>query len=241
MKKFLLFLSALLLSGCAGKSGVVCFTFDDFDPDGWIKADQIFRKYNAHGTFFFSGKIDQQRLDVMKKLQDSGHSIGLHTVRHRDAFPLAEGDSIEKYFEREVLPQLEICRQNDIRIRSFAYPNNRHTPETDAFMYKYFDYLRAGYGAEKKIIYIPRNEISQKMVLPGGGIGKYYNSKLENLTAILDNAAKNDQLTVFFSHRIEPDAEHVHISPELLEALLAHARKLNMQIVGAEEIDSLAN
>ncbi len=239
MKKFLLFLSTLLLSGCAGKNGAVCFTFDDFDGDGWIKADKIFRKYDAHGTFFFSGQIDQQRLDVMKKLQASGHSIGLHTVRHRNAVPLAEGDSIEQYFKREVLPQLEICRKNNIRIRSFAYPNNRHTPETDAFMYRYFDYLRAGCGTEKKVIYIPMEKISGKMVLPGCGIGKYYNSKFENLTAILDNAAKSDQLTVFFSHRIEPNAEHVHITPELLEALLAHARKRHMRIIGAEELDSL--
>ena len=239
MKKILLFISALFLSGCAAKNGAVCFTFDDFDRQGWLNADNIFKKYHAHATFFFSGEIDQDRLDVMKKLRAAGHTIGLHTVRHKNAAPLEEQDTIEQYFDREVLPQLEKCRKNNIEIKSFAYPNNRHTPKTDAFMYKYFDFLRAGYGKNGKPVYIPLADISEKMVLPGGGIGKYYDSKLDDLIAILDHAAENNSLTVFFSHRIMPEAVHVHISPELLEALLAHARKRNMHIIGAEELHTL--
>ncbi len=230
---------ALFLCGCAGKNGAVCFTFDDFDPDGWVKSEGLFKKYDAHATFFFSGNIDEKRLDVMKKLSASGHSIGLHTVHHANAVPLKAGDSMELYFKREIKPQLDVCRANNIKIRSFAYPNNRRTAETDKFLYDHFDFLRGGFGRVKPVIYVPVEDLPEKMVLYGGGIGKYYKSDLAELISRLDYAADNDLLVVFFSHRIKPDADHVHISPEMLEALLAHARKRNMSIIGAEEIPAL--
>lgn len=230
---------ALLFCGCVQPRGAVCFTFDDFDPVGWVKSDELFKKYDGHATFFFSGNIDKKRLEVMKKLSASGHSIGLHTVHHADAVPLKDGDSVELYFKREIQPQLDVCRANNIKIRSFAYPNNRHNAETDEFLFQYFDFLRAGYGKGNPVIYIPLESLPDKMVMPGGGIGKYYKSKVENLIAILDRAADNGQLVVFFSHQIKPNADHVHISPEMLEALLAHARKRNMYIISAEEIPTL--
>ena len=34
--------------------------------------DEIFKKYNAHATFFISGEITPEKAAVLKKLQDSG-------------------------------------------------------------------------------------------------------------------------------------------------------------------------
>lgn len=240
MKLLLSLLAAVTLCGCVNtvQNGAVCFTFDDFDRKGWVEALPLFQKYDAKASFFFSGRIDASRIEVMKKLQAAGHTVGLHSVRHTNAAPLKKGDSIEQYFKREIQPQLDICRTHNIKVRAFAYPNNRRTEETDKYLYQYFDFLRAGYGG-KTPVYVPMAEVMNKMVLRGGGIGKYYNSRLDDLISRLDYAADNNQLAVFFSHRIQPGAKSVHIDPELLEALLFHARKRNMLILGAEDLADL--
>ena len=89
----------------------------------------------------------------MKKLQSAGHSIGLHSLHHRNAVPLPAKWSRKEYFEKEVKPQLEICRKAGINVKGFAYPNNRRSAETDEELFKHFDYLRAGLGKEKKTLF----------------------------------------------------------------------------------------
>ena len=76
-------LGTLFSCGCAStQKGTVCFTFDDYHGENWLKADSLFRKYDAHVTFFIMGDISPERAEVMKKLKASGHTIGLHSVHH---------------------------------------------------------------------------------------------------------------------------------------------------------------
>lgn len=236
MKKLFLNLVCLLSCGlfCSCKNhGTVCFTFDDFGGDNWLKADEIFKKYDAHATFLICGELTEKHIEVMKKLKKMGHTVGLHTVGHANAVPDYEP---QKYFDEQIKPQLDICRQNGIEIKTFAYPNNRHNDEFDKFMFQYFDYLRAGNGPERKPVFIKRKDIHKKMVLPGTGIGKYYKSDLNELKKLLDKAAEEDSLIVFFSHDIYPDAPGVAMPTEYLIELLEHAHKLKMRIAGAEEL-----
>lgn len=223
------------------RQGAVCFTFDDYSGINWIKADAIFKKYDAHATFLIVRNITADKAKVMKKLQAAGHSVGLHTVKHRNANPLPRGWNMEQYIADQVLPQLEECKKYGIKVRSFAYPNNRRTEKTDQALFKYFDYLRAGWGKSKQPIYTPLAKLPDKMVLAGGGIGEYYKSDISKLKKLLDEAHKRDALIVFFSHDITPKAKHIHMPSELLEELLKYARKLNMNIVGAEELPALKN
>ena len=239
MKKFLLFclLTAAVVSGAAEK-GAVCFTFDDYAGTNWLKADALFKKYKAHVTFFVSGVITPEKAAVMKKLQAAGHSIGLHTLRHRNAFPLPAQWSMTDYFEKEVKPQLELCRKAGLDVQGFAYPNNRRNETVDRELFKYFNYLRAGKGKAKALFYGAK-DVKEKMVLGGGGIGPYYKSNAGELKKILAEAAEKKALVVFFSHDIYPKARSVHMPEELLEELLSAARELDMKIIGINEIPSL--
>ena len=178
--------------------GVVCFTFDDYHGEKWLKADAIFKKYNAHVTFFIVRDITPAKIEVMKKLHAAGHSIGLHTMHHRDATGNIERYGEKWYFENEVRPQLDICRKNGLNIRSFAYPNNRRNERTDKLLFQHFDYLRAGNGAAKQPIYYKLDELRSPMVLGGGGIGAYYKSDVDELKRRLDKAAESNTLIVFF-------------------------------------------
>ena len=241
MKHFFITFFALLVLvvSAAPKRGVVCFTFDDYHGKNWLKADTIFKKYDAHATFFIVGRLTPEKIDVMKKLQAAGHSIGLHTVHHRDAAKFSESRGEKWYLDNEILPQLQICRENGLIVRNFAYPNNRRNEKTDAMLYKYFDYLRAGNGPARKPIYYPVAEIKKQMVLGGGGIGVFYKSDVEELKSRLDKAAASNSVIVFFSHNIAPNAKHIHMPSELLEVLLAHAQKLGMKVAGFDQLSSL--
>lgn len=235
----MLFLLLVLTAAAAPENGAVCFTFDDYYGANWLKADKIFKKYNAHVTFFVVKDITPEKLEVMKKLQAAGHSIGLHTMHHRNADRFIKSRGEKWYFENEVKPQLDACAKSGLVIRSFAYPNNRRNEQTDKMLYKYFDYLRAGNGPAKKPIYYKLSDVKDKMVLGGGGIGVFYKSDLDELKSRLDKASKENRLIVFFSHNIAPKAKGIHMPTEMLEALLDHANKLGMKIIGFNELKEL--
>ena len=242
MKKYFVFLllgAFLLLCGAEKWNGAVCFTFDDYAGANWLKADALFKKYNAHVTFFIVGNITPQKLEVMKQLQQAGHSIGLHSIHHLNAVPLPQKWRMKDYFDREVKPQLELCRKAGINVKGFAYPNNRRSEATDGELFKHFDYLRAGLGKAKKTLFYASKDVKGKMVLGGGGIGAFYKSDVNELKSKLKEAAESNTMIVFFSHDIYPGAKKVHMPTEMLEELLKYAAQLKMKVVGINEIPSL--
>ena len=86
-KNILILLSTICLSLFAQKeNGAVCFTFDDYAGKNWLAADAIFKKYNAHATFFISGGISQEKAAVMKKLQDAAFEKTLRKALEKEGF-----------------------------------------------------------------------------------------------------------------------------------------------------------
>ena len=239
------FLSFFLLVFCASilsageKRGAVAFTFDDYHGPRWLKADAVFKKYNAHATVFIVGGLNKEKLTTMKKLQAAGHSIGLHSLHHLDAYTPKTGKLHREYFEKEVKAQYDLCKKENIHVMSFAYPNNRRNEESDKLLFKHFDYLRAGLGKPKKMIFYPLDKLEKKMMLGGQGIGKYYKTDPKQIKYLMDQAAKSNSLIVFFSHDIRPNAPGISMPSELLEELLAYAAKLNMNVIGFNEIPEL--
>ncbi len=234
---FFVFCTSILSSG--EKRGAVAFTFDDYHGPRWLKADAIFKKYNAHATFFIVGGLSKEKIGTMKKLQAAGHSIGLHSLRHRDVYTPKTGKLHREYFEKEVKAQYDLCKKEKISVCSFAYPNNRRNEESDKMLFKHFDYLRAGLGKPEKMIFYPLVKLEKKMMLGGQGLGKYYKTDPVQVKLLMEQAAKSNSLIVFFSHDIRPDAPGISMPAELLEELLAHAAKLNMNVIGFNEISAL--
>ena len=175
-------------------------------------------------------------------LQKNGHSIGLHARHHRDCVDIEP----QTYFNTELKPQLDAAEKYGVKgIRYFAYPNNRHSPESDQILSKYFTRFRVGakigkqrgfWIADQEKAYIPLEEIPRTRALGGCGIGEYYLSTRENLDAALEKAARENRLIVFFSHGISPGATGVHMPLELLEHLLKKANELGMEIIGFDQL-----
>ena len=166
----------------------------------------------------------------MRELEARGHSVGLHTVHHRDAVPRPPEMTLEQYFAEEIRPQLDVCRAAGMRMRGFAYPNNRHDDDTDRMLFRHFDFLRCGKSGT------PADPPPGKLLIRGTGIGEYYKSEAAALCAMLEDAARENRRIDFFSHDIAPGAKGVSMPTELLVVLLEKAHALGMAIVSAEEL-----
>ena len=224
------------------KRGVVSFTFDDGVYKTWLPQMSLFARHGARATFFYSGVITPEAAESMRVLRGYGHSVGLHTLRHKDAVDV----EMNAYFEEQIRPQIDAAAAYGVTdLRYFAYPNNRHSDETDAFLSGHFRRFRAGAGitlpkgfwiADQDKAYIPYAELPGHLVMGGCGIGAYYDSTVENLDAALIRAAEENLLIVFFSHGIYPGAKSVDMPTELLEHLLEKCSELGLLIAGFDEL-----
>ena len=228
------------------QNGVLALTFDDSRYADWLDTREIFRQHKAHATFFYSGNLTPDHLRSMKLLQAEGHSIGLHTLHHKDC-TFTEKADLELYCKEEILPHLEILQQEGISVQNFAYPNNRHTAESDEFLSRYFRHGRAcvtprpepskGYWiADFPQCFFSYEEVKNSWALSGPGIGDFYATTHENLSAALERAARENKLILFFSHGIHEDAPAIHMKTQTLLFCLEKASALGIKIAGMDEL-----
>lgn len=58
-------------------------TFDDGpDPSVTVPILQLLDKYNARATFFLMGTRAEKHPDIVRKIAEAGHDIGLHSYKH---------------------------------------------------------------------------------------------------------------------------------------------------------------
>ena len=233
---------ACALTGCVSKPrGAVCFTFDDYHAEHWLKVVPLFKKYGAHATFFVFGEITGEKAEVMKTLRDAGHTVGLHSLHHNRAVPFIHEQSESRYMEEEIRPQLDACRKYGIEIHSFSYPFSQRDVDSDRMLFRYFDHLRGGRSSAEDTFYYPLQELPEKCCFIGTGIGTKYGSELSVLKEEMTRAAEKDSVLVYYSHDIGPaDAiGQVDMRIDWLEELLAHAENLNLRVVGFDELKML--
>ena len=224
------------------KHGLLLLTFDDSCFESWLPQMELFKSFNARGTFFYSGEITAERAESMKQLRACSHSVGLHSTTHKDAVDITP----EAYYSEYILPQVEQAGARGVTdIRYFAYPNNRHSEEFDTFLSRYFTRFRAGAGirapkgywiADFEEPFTPLEALAGKKVMGGCGIAPFYETTQENLDAALEKAAADNKAVTFFSHAILPEARGVHMDRATLEAVLAKAAALGMFTVGFDEL-----
>ncbi|MGW5637736.1 polysaccharide deacetylase family protein [Streptomyces sp. NPDC003832] len=60
-------------------------TFDDGpDPEWTPKVLDVLKKHDAHAVFFVTGTMASRYPDLVRRMVDEGHEIGLHTFNHPD-------------------------------------------------------------------------------------------------------------------------------------------------------------
>lgn len=63
----------------------IVLTFDDGpDPEWTPKVLDELKKYDAHGVFFVTGTMASRYPDLVERMVEEGHEVGLHTFNHPD-------------------------------------------------------------------------------------------------------------------------------------------------------------
>ncbi|QKW06799.1 glycosyltransferase [Streptomyces sp. NA04227] len=65
--------------------GKLVLTFDDGpDPQWTPKVLDVLKKHRAHAVFFVTGTMTSRHPELVKRMVDEGHEVGLHTFNHPD-------------------------------------------------------------------------------------------------------------------------------------------------------------
>jgi len=76
------------------ESKTVYLTFDDGPSNRTVEILDILKKEDIKATFFIIGKEGEKEKDLLKRMADEGHSIGIHTYSHIYS---SIYDSVENY------------------------------------------------------------------------------------------------------------------------------------------------
>lgn len=98
---------------------IIYLTFDDGPSKNTNKVLDILNKYNVKATFFLIGNQIEDQENVVRRIQNEGHSIGLHTYTH----DFKKIYSSNKIFIDEMLEcQQEIYRVTNIKPNIIKFP-----------------------------------------------------------------------------------------------------------------------
>ena len=244
-------------SRCASPlRGVLCLTFDDGCYASWRAALPVFARHGATATFFAMGALDDRQVGELRHLRAHGHTVGLHTMRHGDAPAQADAAAHAAWADREVAPQARRAQEAGLPVYAFAYPNNCHTPEMDAYLARRFGFTHFRAGAELRYgfagdvdaatvqrfatvddAFKPVEWCFWKPVMNGIGLGPVYCYSRENVFGALRRAAERNEIVTFFSHSIsagEPDRVGMKIA--WVEEILAEADRLGLAVLGFDDL-----
>jgi hypothetical protein len=118
--------------GAAPGAGLL-LSFDDNWPEAWSQGRSLFDQYGAHVTFFIAyyPTYTPKQKQLVHDLASDGHDIEAHTIRHQRAPSYVEEHGLDAYLNDEVVPSIQLLRDDGYEVTTFAYPFGARTNETD--------------------------------------------------------------------------------------------------------------
>ncbi len=224
-------------------------SFDDCTLQNWKKQMPLFKKYDARVTFFIDDfdKLDKERIEVLKELQQAGHAVGCHGLRHEKAVEYYQANGMEKYLKDEIEPSLQAMNRHGFTPTCFAYPYSRNDEKTDAALLKIFRHLRSGSHspakrlADKDDIFIKLGDIAGTGLLYGASCQPHYvdDDLVSQTLAALQRAKKNDEILILYAHDIrqpEEEGPKNYIAVQPLEKILDYAREIGLQFYSFDDL-----
>ena len=93
-------------------------TFDDGpDKKYTVELLDLLKKYNIKATFFVVAKFAEENHEIIKRMEEEGHTIGLHSLEHKNA--LLNGPL---YTSTDFKESLKIMRKLNINVKFFRPP-----------------------------------------------------------------------------------------------------------------------
>jgi len=108
----------------------IALTFDDGPhPRDTPHVLDVLTKHNVHATFFLVGQYVEQYPDLVKKIHDAGHQLGLHCYRHLP-FPMENASTLKGHLIRSRNAVANTCGIFPETIRDIRPPYGFFTAKT---------------------------------------------------------------------------------------------------------------
>lgn len=90
-----IYLRTICRADCTEK--IVALTFDD-GPDELMtpRVLDVLKKHAVHATFFLVGKKISGNKELVRRMIEEGHLVANHTFSHKNRFPLASSENVDK-------------------------------------------------------------------------------------------------------------------------------------------------
>lgn len=93
-------------------------TFDDGPDEKYTeKLLDLLKKYNVKATFFVVAKFAEKNHVIIKRMEEEGHTIGLHSLEHQNG--LLRGPI---YTNKDFEESIKIAKGLNIQVKSFRPP-----------------------------------------------------------------------------------------------------------------------
>lgn len=103
-----------------GERKIAYISFDDGPSNVTPKILDTLKEYEAKATFFIiAGNVKEEEIDILKRIIDEGHSIGIHTYSHKysDIY-----SSVEAYLEDFYKVYQLIYEATGVKTKIFRFP-----------------------------------------------------------------------------------------------------------------------
>lgn len=255
-KKYLVIILSIILFSCSNdedepisipkpnlQSGVV-ISFDDDYVDEWFEVNTILQKYDWKATFFVTrfNQLSNAKIQKLKVLKDEGHEIAGHGLNHINAPTFVSSFGTSEYLSQEILPMLNLMKNNDLFPTSFAYPYGARNSTTDKLLINEFQIIRGTtYGnsnpASQSCYY------NKSRLVLGLGIDKNYpHYSITYFLSLLEYAKKNNKIVIFYAHKpvssFKNDYETEH---QTLIDICNYVKTNNMKFYKISELYDIQN
>lgn len=223
------------------KNGGICLTFDDYSIDDWASVAPMLRRYQAKATFYISHfpMIEPALLTKLHMLDSFGHEIGYHTISHPRVSDYLKSHSIEHYFHHEIERGLTLMKEAGFNPKSFAYPFNDATPESQSFLAKHFTTLRTVAHSVDDALFPPTGNkfIRGKSIDMHSETRSLWPKTVDDIVEDLVVAKRKNLVAVFYAHRVTDELNNqTRMTPAGLEFIVSHAAKFGMKFFTASEL-----
>lgn len=210
------------------KAAGAAISFDDAYVDDWYSLKNLFNEYGAKVTFFVSNfdLLPRKAVEKLKILQDDGHEIAFHGLRHLSSSKFVAENSLEKYLATEILPGIEAMSKSGFTPATFSYPYGVRSPKIDSALLKYFTHLRGVVCAHdgKKLTDLRQIYYGGgRRLVFGTGIDNVYGKRVEEIYQALAKARDTKKILLLFAHRTTNEAGDYCTPVARMEAVLKYA------------------
>lgn len=222
-----------------GQPGLA-ISFDDAYVNEWYSLRDLFLRYGTKVTFFVShfDQLPRESIERLKILQEDGHEIAFHGLRHLSAGKFVAENSLEAYLATEIFPGILAMKQLGFSPVTFSYPYGVRTPHIDMALLKHFKHIRGVIctKAEKKLASSRHIYYKRSGLVFAAGVDNVYGKKIEELQDAMKKAAARKKTLLLYAHKISDDACDYCTPASRMEALLEYASKTGLKFYRIKDL-----